>query len=321
MSPRPPLVQRRSWPRPAGATRPFLVLAVMSAVVFVIGRATGSTWLALASSGLLATLFLSAVLPALALSGARLQVRAPADATVGRPVGVDVEVAGRLWDARLRFCDPPGEWVRVEGRGRGTVALVPRRRGVVEQVHLELRSAAPLGLVWWRLSIGRRLAQPLEIGPAPLPAVDPQATAGAEGAPGSAVASRTGMPELVRTLREYVPGDQLRSVSWPATARHGRLLVKDMEGEGADRVTLVVDLQGDPDAAEDTASRAAGMALAALARGLTVVLATAERDGGRIGTVATGRDVGRRLARAVGHAAPPVPSPAGPGDVVRMAAR
>lgn len=42
-------------------------------------------------------------------------------------------------------------------------------------------------------------------------------------------------------LREYAPGDPLRRVHWPATARHSRLMVKEFEQEGEAPVWIFLD--------------------------------------------------------------------------------
>ena len=123
---------------------------------------------------------------------------------------------------------------------------------------------------------------------------------------------------MVRGVREYVPGDPARLVHWPTSARHGSLVVKELDDPASRRLAIVVDLRGDADAAEAAASRAAGLADRALREGLAVVMATAELDGGRLAAVKTRADVSRRLARAVAE-----PPPDGPfaheTQIVRVA--
>ncbi len=116
-------------------------------------------------------------------------------------------------------------------------------------------------------------------------------------------------------MREYVDGDPIRLVHWPATARTGGVMVRELEGPQRPKLVIVVDLRGHPPDAEVTASRAAGLAGAALADGIAVELATVESTGARNGPVQSPLEVGRRLARAV--AGPPEPGPPGPGVEVR----
>jgi uncharacterized protein (DUF58 family) len=125
--------------------------------------------------------------------------------------------------------------------------------------------------------------------------------------------------DITRGVREYVDGDPIRLVHWPATARTGSVMVRELERPRRTRLLLVVDLRADgPDAGTDieiAASRAAGYALAALADGTLVELATVETDGPRTGPVRSAVEVGRRLARAVPGR--PVPGPVAPGVDVR----
>jgi uncharacterized protein (DUF58 family) len=44
------------------------------------------------------------------------------------------------------------------------------------------------------------------------------------------------------TLRDYVPGDELRFVDWKATARTGKLMVRTFQSEKKQRVMLLIDL-------------------------------------------------------------------------------
>jgi uncharacterized protein (DUF58 family) len=61
-------------------------------------------------------------------------------------------------------------------------------------------------------------------------------------APHEVTASRTGQGLLYLGVRDYRPGDDLRQVHWPATARRGTLVVKEREVDLAPYFTLFVDL-------------------------------------------------------------------------------
>ncbi|MGH9188934.1 MAG: DUF58 domain-containing protein [Acidimicrobiales bacterium] len=311
-------------------SRQFMVLAAMAAAFQLVSSTTGSDWLVVVVAGLVATLALSAVLPVLTLTGARLSVRAPTDAVAGRPMTVAVTAAGRVAGTKLRVVRPLGDWVRVDGSGTGDVVVTPDRRGVLTAVDVEVRSAAPFGLVWWRRRSRLPLARPLEVAPAPLAVEVPSERTGEGVATGASPAHPIPGDELVRSVREYVPGDPPRSVAWAATARHGRLLVKEREGDAGSALTIVVDLRSDGSAAgraavEDAASRAAGLAVAALRSGTAVVLGTSEAGGlPRLGPAETGLEVGRRLARAAGDGPPAEPPGTAGGyghGVVRVSAR
>jgi uncharacterized protein (DUF58 family) len=50
-----------------------------------------------------------------------------------------------------------------------------------------------------------------------------------------------GHADEVRELRDHAPGDPLKRVAWKASARRGRLLVREMERDESDVIWLVVD--------------------------------------------------------------------------------
>jgi uncharacterized protein (DUF58 family) len=55
------------------------------------------------------------------------------------------------------------------------------------------------------------------------------------------VAFHRGQADELRELRDHVPGDPLKRVAWKASARRGRLLVREMERHEREVVWLVVD--------------------------------------------------------------------------------
>jgi uncharacterized protein (DUF58 family) len=121
-------------------------------------------------------------------------------------------------------------------------------------------------------------------------------------------------------VRDYTPGDPLRHVHWPATARLGAVMVKEFEQPERPHLELVVDLRGPAPAAEDAAERAMGVLCDALAQGIDVTLSTAEAGGPRRALVTSRLDGGRRLARAT--AGPlPAASPGGSTVVISGAQR
>lgn len=300
-----------------GVSRPALILAAMGMAMFLIARTSGAGWVLVVLSVLVATLVAGAVWPGVVLRTASVVATAPRDATVGRPVLLAVEVDGWRQHLKIRAMSPAGEWTRVGVPAAGQVVVVPERRGVVGDVMFELRSAGPLGLVWWRCAARVELPQAIEVGPvADEPAHIP--LAGAGGAGGD---PRTGAGlDVVRSVREYVPGDPARLVHWPVSARHGSLVVKELDDPASRRLAIVVDLRGAGDAGEAAASRAAGLAVRALREGLVVTIATAEAGEGRVAAVKTRVDVSRRLARAVASAPPE--GPFAPGtEIVRITTR
>lgn len=88
---------------------------------------------------------------------------------------------------------------------------------------------------------------------------------------GAHVARRPGFGYELRELRDYVPGDSMRRIAWRASAKAGRLIVRELEDELSVTLMLVVDaspsmrggaegsrLQSAIDATWDVASGALG---------------------------------------------------------------
>ena len=172
-------------------------------------------------------------------------------------------------------------------------------------MEVELASAAPFGLVWWRRRMTVGLDRAIEVAPR---------TRGnglrspPDGALGDVATTSAGSGgDQVRGVRDYTPGDPLRHVHWPATARRGAVVVKEFEQPERPRLEIVLDLRGSVEAAENTAERAMGVLCDALAQGIDVTLCTAEAAGPRRAVVASRVDAGRRLARAIPGALPTTP--------------
>lgn len=95
-------------------------------------------------------------------------------------------------------------------------------------------------------------------------------------------------------IRAYVPGDQLRAVNWPVSARRGQLHVTQrLTDRAADVVVLI-----------DTYRQPAGPATAAterVVRGAAQVVQTALRHGDRAGIVALGGNHPRWLGADIGQ--------------------
>jgi len=95
-------------------------------------------------------------------------------------------------------------------------------------------------------------------------------------------------------IRQYVPGDQLRAVNWPVSARRGQLHVTQrLTDRAADVVVLI-----------DTYRQPAGPATEAterVVRGAAQVVQTALRHGDRAGIVALGGNRPRWLGADIGQ--------------------
>ena len=236
------------------------------------------------------------------LDGVALQT----DLVAGDHFRVTVTVAGLRLPLRLQMLGAQPPALVAEPPARGAVQGVAASRGVWRVLTAEVTSTGVCGLVGCVRVHRLELPRPLEVGPRPVAPTEPFPELGGGWGEGAAVPAADG--DVVRGVREYLPGDRLRQVHWRATARHGRLVVKEAEEPQAPLLHLVLDLGGGGPEAEAAAGRAAWYGCEALRRGYQLVLTTTEP--GRTVTVAapTPLTVNRRLAHATPAGRPDVPA-------------
>ncbi len=186
--------------------------------------------------------FRTALLPI----AAHWQIPRPLHLGVAGTVSVSISAPGR----RARTVDaflPPPEGIEaapqpqrlavdaagVQLRERWT----PLRLGPVTPPPLQLRVLGVLGLAWW----SRRLS---------CDSSDPRIEPDFGGRMAPAAGRRAGAQVPMRTrgsgtelleLRDYHAGDSLRTLAWKASARRGRLLVREFEQEQQLDVMIVID--------------------------------------------------------------------------------
>ena len=126
-------------------------------------------------------------------------------------------------------------------------------------------------------------------------------------------ARRTGRGTELDRLRAYEPGDELRHVHWPATARLGRPITRVMRDEDAPRVVLAVEASrrmappdGPPRTRMDRAVEAA-LGLGATLSAHRVGLVTFDRR--VLETLPAVRSAGAGLARVLGPLQPSAEEP------------
>ena len=289
------------------------LIAVALALLFA-ARTTGAGWLMVLFCGLTATVGLSVLWPFVAVARVRLEaLSGPTDAVAGD--GATITIRGRRagLGVRIRARNPDGPNNAITGRAPVALELPTPQRGVIDSVTVEVASGAPFGFVWARRRLTVPLTRSIEVAPRRMTV---SRTLPHTGAPdGDARQASGGGGDLVRGIREYRPGDAMRLVHWPATARHGAVVVKELEHPEQARIEVVVDLRGAD--AERVAEHAMGLVCAAIDQGVWVVLHTREAGGPRTARTASALDAGRRLARAV----PGVPgAPDGGVQAIRVGA-
>jgi len=225
-----------------------LLLLAAAAPLFLIG----------AGPALFANLLIlaAAAWDALSSQRGRLAVErsVPARVSLGATATVGLEVRWRgTFPATVRFTDDlPPALVRVGeetfsrtippgGRARIEYVIHAGERGIARLGDIHVRLLGPLGLVWrrWRVPTSaevqvrpgvlevrrfRMLAQKHRLREAGLRAV-----------------RERGEGTSFESLREYLRGDDRRSIDWKATARRGTTTVRQFEAERSQNVLLAID--------------------------------------------------------------------------------
>jgi uncharacterized protein (DUF58 family) len=301
------------------ATRPAIGLCGLALPALAGGLVTGRSALVAGALALLGAVALDALSAWWAVPGVAgaVGVRPEGDAVAvaGDTVGYRISVAaasrpltvGRVgWAVGTAVLLPAGE---DGGPVSAGASLIAPARGLYPEESFSVAARGPLGLVACRRveTVTHRPA--LAVGPAPVPHV---VRWPAPAAARMAAETRSARgDELYRGVRPYTRGDTRRSVHWPATARHGSLMVRETEGTAARTVRLVVDLPSPGPAAEVALGRAAWLAGEAHRQGWAVWLVTGEAGGVVSGVASGSAAVARRLAAASPGTARPAPEPTG----------
>ncbi|WP_263120335.1 DUF58 domain-containing protein [Cellulomonas sp. RIT-PI-Y] len=183
---------------------------------------------------------------------------------------------------------PPGESTRVR------TALLPTRRGTLQADRVTIRTAGPLGLAGRQVS----LTVPGELRVLPEFASRrhlPSRLARLREMDGRAAVQVRGQGTEFDSLREYVVGDDVRSIDWRASARRADVVVRTWRPERDRRVLLVLDTSRTSAARVGDAPRLDAQIEAAL-----LLAALAGRAGDRVELVAYDRALRARVAGMAG---------------------
>ncbi|WP_309103271.1 DUF58 domain-containing protein [Microbacterium sp.] len=178
--------------------------------------------------------------------------RVPSRTRLGEPVPVSIAVHNRgprtlhalirdAWQPtagagseRQRLTVPPGE------RRRVAIPLLPRRRGELVSEFVMIRSQGPLGLA------GRQARHRVRGAIRVLPAFSsrkhlPSRLARLRELDGNTSIQVRGQGTEFDSLREYVRGDDVRSIDWRATARAGTTMLRTWRPERDRHVVIIID--------------------------------------------------------------------------------
>lgn len=225
--------------------------AALTAVVAVAALVTGSPWSLL---GIVAVAGVVVVDILLAASPKRTVVRRGGDTAIR--LGLEAEVwvlvtnknrkrlHGRIRDSWIPSADatggvgtidiPPGQ------RRRHSTTLLPTRRGDRIAGPVVLRCLGPLGIAGRQRSIEAKW-QVRVLPPFTSKKHLPSRIARLRELDGRSTILQRGQGTEFDSLREYVPGDDVRSIDWRGTARSNTVVVKTWRPERDRHVLIVID--------------------------------------------------------------------------------
>jgi len=137
-------------------------------------------------------------------------------------------------EARIRIDVPPGE------RRRVTVPLLPRRRGERTSEFVAVRTFGPLGLAGRQARIASHGAVRV-LPPFASRRHLPSRIARLRELDGNTSVQVRGQGTEFDSLREYVRGDDVRSIDWRATARAGTTMLRTWRPERDRHVVILID--------------------------------------------------------------------------------
>ncbi len=229
-----------------------LAAAIGVPVTLLIAMLFPATWYA----GLgwpFAVLALVIVDAVLADARARVALALPRSAAVGVsltvPITIEIEARRAVSAVQVALApDPllmvaeatPLDVALVAGRGAGTIALTPLRRGTARLDTLWVRWAGPLGLAWRQVRIDEDRTFPI------LPDIEPVRRRGAQifqrhAVQGLLAQSDRGDGTDFDALVEFRSGVDRRAIDWKQSARHMKLYVKEYRTERNSQIVFAID--------------------------------------------------------------------------------
>jgi uncharacterized protein (DUF58 family) len=253
---------------------------LMCLVVAIGATNTGNNGLYLVLAGMLAAMIVSGVFSRRNVRGVSCEIEPVGEVVAGRPALLKVRLENRMRSqtAQALFFLHEGLagplWVEPLKPGENREVFVEGvfpRRGVFREADAGLLSRFPLGL--FRKYRHARLPREVVVYPSPesspVPEVPPEDSRGGRPHP-----RRRGGGSDIRTLRDFMTGDDPRDLHWKQSARMRRWIVREREAERDRVIFLALDnAVGDPaDPAaladlERRISRCAGQAMLLLSRG------------------------------------------------------
>ena len=162
----------------------------------------------------------------------------------------DLRITERKGQGLFRYTDVADAWVMHAGPGESVhteSVLVPRRRGRLRFTGIEGFSSFPLGFIGKSVRIRQPMNTLIFPRTIPLRPAVIESLLGKHGV-GARPGRRAGQGGEYFGMREYRPGDSLRSIAWKRTRPDDGLVVMQRSTTAPPRAMLVLDLRRPTDA-------------------------------------------------------------------------
>ncbi|CAN5123600.1 hypothetical protein BH23ACT9_BH23ACT9_40000 [soil metagenome] len=244
---------------------------VIAGALYVAGSNIWSGWVVILTAAMVGATVLDVLAVWRTSRRTRVEAVLTGPATTTQPAVLRLTVARPDHATSLQLSDEAGLRVVIRGGHATVTATAPLPRGHHTAVQLSARTSGPLGLA----VSTRSITAPTDLWSRP-------GTLAADGRVRALVAAAgddrarrpvTGQDD-VRGIREFTPSDPRRAVHWRATARQGRLMVREMDGDAGAQLFVAIDAGAWTSAGLDLACEAtASIATAAAAVGHDVRVA------------------------------------------------
>lgn len=257
-----------------GLTRTGLLYIALTLALGMVAVNAGNNLLYLATSGLLALLFLSGLLAYSNLKGLSTNIFVPEEIYAGRPVTIYLEVRNRkrhLPSFLLEFGANEGETlieVAPSGEARIPLRVSFAKRGMQPVGEWKITSVFPFGLV--RRGGSFDPGGMCTVYPKPM-AVPWSILEKAERRGEGLDLPVAGVGGDYRGIRDYLQGDPISRIHWKGWLRYRSLMTKEFDSEGAAPVTFSYDAVPGP-GREERLSQLTWLVRAGLRRGRAVGL-------------------------------------------------
>lgn len=229
------------------------ILVLTTGLVGAAAVNTGTNLLYMILGGALSLFLLSAVLRVVNMRGIRVSRELPKVAFRDQPVNVQIRIENRKYllptvGLRCELADAPGVILgyalQVPARRCAVVStqLTFPKRGVHRVAPTDVVSSFPFGFsdAWRRHDDGAEIVV--------FPRVRPVRSSVLEHAAGDRMSSRVASADgdEFYALREYLHGDDVRRISWRASARLGKWMIREMSKDNSRFVVFALDTRATP---------------------------------------------------------------------------